>query len=93
MQFKILPKHVETIIEAMESKVYARGEGYIHAVKPVNYGQLRIRIKQPSSPYSAQLYWLCTIHFEKGLRPNRFFDCTEVNEFAEQYIRPYRYPS
>lgn len=93
MQFKIPPKCVETIIEESESEVYARGEGYVYAVKPVNYGQLRIRIKQPSSPYSARQYWLCTIHFEKGLRPNRFFDSTEVNEFAEQYIKPYRYPS
>jgi hypothetical protein len=93
MQFKVKPSKAETIITESGSTMYARGEGYIFAVKPVNGGLLRIRIRQPSEPYNAQHYWLCSVHFEKGLRPNRFYDSSEVIEFTEQYVRPYRYPS
>ncbi len=91
MQFKVMPSQVEKIISESGSTAYARGEGYIFAVKPVNDGHLRIRIKQPNEPYNAQYYWLCCIHFEKGLRPLRFFDSEEVKQFAEKYVQPYRF--
>jgi hypothetical protein len=84
--------YVKTIIEDSRSSIYARGEKYVFAVKPINNGILRIRIKQPRDPYRAQHYWFCTIHFERGLRPNKYFDAAEVKEFAEQYIQPYCYP-
>ena len=93
MQFKIHPMNVKTIIEDSGSSVSGKGEGYVFAVKPTNNGVLRIRIKQPRDPYRAQHYWLCTVHFEGGLRPNRYFDSAEVKKFAEQYIQPYCRPS
>jgi hypothetical protein len=91
MQFKVMPLKAEQIVLESWSTVYARGEGYIFAVKPVKDGQLRIQIKAPSEPYNAQYYWLCNIHFEKGLRPHQFFDSDEVKQFAEKYVQLYRF--
>jgi len=88
-----MPSKAEKIVTESGSTLYTQGEGYVFAVKPVNDGQLRIRIKQPSDPYNAKIYWLCNIHFEKGLPPNRYFDSDEVKQFAEKYVQPYRYPS
>jgi hypothetical protein len=92
MQFKIHPMHVKTIIEDSGSSVSSKSERYVFAGKPTNNGVLRIRMKQPRDPYNAQHYWLCTVHFERGLRPNRYFNSAEVKKFAEQYIQPYSRP-
>jgi hypothetical protein len=91
MQVKIIPTCVDMIISGVRSHVYARGANYVYALKPVDNGQLRIRIRPPRDPYQAQHYWLCNIQLERGLRPTRTFDSKEIIDFAERYVQPYRH--
>ena len=92
MRVKIVPSSVHTIIKGSQSQVYAQGDQFVYALNPLNAGQLRIRIKPPSDPYAAQQYWFCTIQFEKGLRPHRFYDSAEVRDFVKNYVFHHLYP-
>lgn len=91
MQTKISPENVEKMLQKGKFEVSYRTANQIEAKKPFGYGRIHMRLKREKSRYSMQerYYWLASFHFEKGLRPERFFDSENVSDFAENYVLPY----
>ena len=93
MRLKVVPNLIDEILENAGCEVTAKGERLISAVKPMNYGRLRIRLRRPNRPYEAAYYWYCDVHFEHGLGPNRYFDSKEVRVFLDTYVKPFKFTS
>ena len=91
MQVKLSPENVELMLQSGEFEVTQRSENQIEAKKPFHYGRIHMRLKREKSRYTLQdrYHWVANIHFERGLRPQRFFDTKKVHEFAEKYVIPY----
>lgn len=91
MQIKLAPENVEQMLNSGQFKISQRSENQIEATKPFDYGKIHMRLKREKSNYLLQerYHWLANIHFERGLRPQRFFDSKKVHEFAEKYVTPY----
>jgi hypothetical protein len=91
MQIKLAPENVEPMLNSGQFKISQRSENQIEATKPFDYGKIHMRLKREKSNYLLQerYHWLANIHFERGLRPQRFFDSKKVYEFAEKYVIPY----
>lgn len=91
MQIKLAPENVESMLKSGEFEISQRSENQIEATKSIDYGRIHMRLKRERSQYLLQehYHWLANIHFERGLRPQRFFDSKKVHEFAEKYVIPY----
>lgn len=91
MQIKLASESVEKMLKRGEFEISYRSENRIEATKPLDYGRIYVRLKREASRYLIQerYHWLANIHWERGLRPQRFFDSKKVHEFAEKYIMPY----
>ena len=90
MQVKVSSEAIESILENAECQISQRSEKQVVALKHMNYGNIRIRFKRKALPYLLEKrnYWLADIHFEKGLRPQRYFDSQEVKDFVKEYVKP-----
>jgi hypothetical protein len=91
MQIRLAPENLESMLSSGQFDISQRSENQIEATKPVGYGKINMRLKRERSQYLLQehYHWLANIHFERGLRPQRFFDSKKVHEFAEKFVIPY----
>jgi hypothetical protein len=91
VQVKLSPKNVEPMIKSGKFEITQRSENQIEAEKSFDYGRIHMILKREKSRYTLtdRYHWVANVHFEKGLRPQRFFDSKKVHEFAEKYVIPY----
>lgn len=91
MQIKLPPENVDLMLNEGGFEISCRSENQIEATKSYDYGKVHMILKREKSRYLLQerFHWLANFHFERGLRPQRFFDSKNVIDFAEKYVTPY----
>jgi hypothetical protein len=91
MQIKLNPENVDLMLTEGSFDILYRSENQVEAAKPINYGRIHMVLRRLNAPYrlNDNYYWIANFHFEKGLRPQRFFNSHEVQEFAEKYLLSY----
>jgi len=94
VQVKLKPENLEPMLQSGKFEISQRSENQIEAFKPHDYGKIHMRLKREKSRYSIQerYHWIANFHFERGLRPQRFFDSKKVHTFAEKYVIPFAEP-
>ena len=91
MQIKLPPKNIEKMLKNAKCEISYRSKNLIVTKKTFDYGRIYIRLKRQTVNYvlKERYYWLANIHFERGTRPQRFFDSNKVIEFVQKYVKPY----
>lgn len=91
MQVKIFPEQFELILQNGDFNIIHKSENLMEATKTFDNGTICIRMKRENSHYSLhdRHRWRVSFHFERGIRPQRYFDSKKVHDFAKNYITPY----
>ena len=91
MQVKIFPEQLELMLQNGDFNIIHQSKNLIEATKTFDNGIVRMRMKRENQQYSLKesYHWHVGFHFERGIRPQRYFDSKKVHNFAENYVTPY----
>jgi hypothetical protein len=91
MQIKLNPEKVDLMLSNGSFDILFKSENQIEAIKPYDFGKIHMRLKREKTRYSLKenYYWVANIHYELGVRPNRYFESQKVQDFVKNFVQPY----